>query len=221
MREHCWKESRGIADWVILADIDEHIYHPQLEAYLSQCKKHGITYMPTLGFEMVTDEFPDESEYLARTRTVGSPNHYYNKLRILDPNAIEYINFGTGGHVASPSGHLVLPEKDELLLLHYKHLGADYVAARHAALGQRLRGRDVANGWGYQYLCSLEDQQRAIANLKSNLVDITDKNYLPWRDHHEARWWRAELPRSSINPGGILPAFPAGPLGGDTSLNSN
>jgi hypothetical protein len=28
--ESCWKESRGTADWVIVADIDEHLYHPNL-----------------------------------------------------------------------------------------------------------------------------------------------------------------------------------------------
>jgi glycosyltransferase involved in cell wall biosynthesis len=32
--ETCWRESRGIADWVIVTDIDEHLYHPDLYRYL-------------------------------------------------------------------------------------------------------------------------------------------------------------------------------------------
>lgn len=200
VRDHCWKESRGVADWVILTDVDEHIYHPQLEAYLRECKHRGITYMPTLGFDMVTDEFPGQNEYLARTRTLGAPNHSYSKMRILDPDAIEEINFDIGCHTASPLGRVVLPEKDELLLLHYKQLGTNYVMSRHAALGQRLRERDVANRWGYQFFHSPEEQERTVANLKSNLVDITDSNYLPWRDHHEARWWRPELRPADGSP---------------------
>lgn len=193
VRDNCWKESRGAADWVILADVDEHIYHPRIEDYLRECKARGITYMPTLGFDMVTDEFPGQNEYLAQTRTRGAPNHYFNKMRILDPDAIEEINFSVGGHRASPSGRLVLPEKDELLLLHYKLLGIDYVTSRQTALGRRLRQRDVANRWGHHFFRSREEQECIIASLKSNLVDIADPDYQPWRDNHEARWWRPEF----------------------------
>ena len=32
LQETCWKESRGIADWVIVTDIDEHLYHPDMNA---------------------------------------------------------------------------------------------------------------------------------------------------------------------------------------------
>ena len=27
---HCWKASRGVADWVIITDIDEHLHHTDL-----------------------------------------------------------------------------------------------------------------------------------------------------------------------------------------------
>ena len=57
-RNQCWKESRGAADWVIVTDVDEHLHHPRIEAYLSACKRRGVTYMPALGFDMVTDSFP-------------------------------------------------------------------------------------------------------------------------------------------------------------------
>src|SRR5688572_6249373 len=33
----CWKQRRGQADWVIVCNIDEHIYHPDLKSYLSKC----------------------------------------------------------------------------------------------------------------------------------------------------------------------------------------
>jgi Glycosyl transferase family 2 len=28
LSNHCWKESRGAADWVIITDTDEHLFHP-------------------------------------------------------------------------------------------------------------------------------------------------------------------------------------------------
>ena len=33
----CWKESRGEADWVLVCDVDEHFYHPDLAGYLQEC----------------------------------------------------------------------------------------------------------------------------------------------------------------------------------------
>ena len=37
--ETCWHESRGRADWVIVCDIDEHLYHPKIDLYLNACKR--------------------------------------------------------------------------------------------------------------------------------------------------------------------------------------
>jgi len=190
VRNNCWKESRGRADWVIVTDVDEHLYHPRLKSYLRDCKRRGITCIPALGFDMVTDSLPSPHEHLARTRTLGAPSHGYSKLRVFDPNAIEKTNFGIGGHVAFPSGQCVLPERDELLLLHYKQLGADYVVPRNAALGKRLGKRDIRNHWGIQFFYDLPKYQRHVDELKRKLVNVTDSNYCPWRDHREPRWWR-------------------------------
>ena len=46
LQETCWKESRGIADWVIVTDIDEHLYHPDMYRYLAQCRAQGVTIIP-------------------------------------------------------------------------------------------------------------------------------------------------------------------------------
>src|SRR6185437_16460172 len=54
LMESCWKESRGIADWVIWTDIDEHLNHPRLLSYLEACKNEGITIVPALGYQMLS-----------------------------------------------------------------------------------------------------------------------------------------------------------------------
>ena len=46
IRDHCWKESRGAADWVIVVDIAEHLHHPAIDAHLEDCKRHGVTPCP-------------------------------------------------------------------------------------------------------------------------------------------------------------------------------
>jgi hypothetical protein len=40
--ENCWKESRGRADWVILVNIDELLYHRELRTYLGECRAFRI-----------------------------------------------------------------------------------------------------------------------------------------------------------------------------------
>ena len=43
VHDHCWKEARGSADWVILVDIDEHVYHPNLDAHLVAQSKERVS----------------------------------------------------------------------------------------------------------------------------------------------------------------------------------
>jgi glycosyltransferase involved in cell wall biosynthesis len=47
----CWKEARGNADYVIIVDCDEHIFHPKLIEYLAAQKRNEVTLIPTLGFQ--------------------------------------------------------------------------------------------------------------------------------------------------------------------------
>lgn len=190
MRNHCWKESRGVADWVLIVDVDEHIYHPRIVSYLKRCKRHGITHIPPLGYDMIADTFPQPDELLVRTHTFGAPNLHSNKFGIFDPGAIDEINFANGAHSASPTGRLVLPRRDELLLLHYKQLGIDWVVTRSAALGARLRDRDVKEGWGFHYRLGREAYERDLADLMSSLVNVTDPHYQPSRMNRTPRWWR-------------------------------
>src|SRR5436189_2390725 len=58
LSNRCWKESRGVADWVIVTDVDEHLLHPAMSRYLSDSKKAGITLIPALGFQMIGDALP-------------------------------------------------------------------------------------------------------------------------------------------------------------------
>jgi hypothetical protein len=189
LQDECWKESRGRADWVIVTAIDEHIHHPHLPDYLRQCKQRGITYIPALGFQMLTSDFPAPDEHLATTRTKGAPFSMMSKLRIFDPNAIEESDFAIGGHGAAPRGRLRLPWRDELLLLHYKFLGVDYIRARSAVLRTRMGEHDRQERWDDLY------SERRVAKdwegFVDRLVELRDPGYVPWIDHFEGRWWRS------------------------------
>jgi hypothetical protein len=104
-RDHtnnCWKESRGLADWVIIGNIDEHLHHPSLREYLEHCRDKGITVVPALGYQMLSDSFPPAHVKLCGAITRGAPWRQMNKLILFNPDAVREINFDVGRHAARP-----------------------------------------------------------------------------------------------------------------------
>jgi hypothetical protein len=196
LRETCWRESRGAADWVISTDIDEHLYHPHLSHYLAQCREQGVTIIPALGYEMLSEQFP-ENELLCQSLTKGACSHWSSKLNIFSPNEIDTINYSPGYHTAAPKGRVVLPAHDELLLLHYKYLGFERLRKRHAQCLTRLLKRDLAMGWGYHYSWSSEQLREAWNHVASQLVDISRPDLRPSDNHIEPRWWSG-YPRATM-----------------------
>jgi hypothetical protein len=199
LQNNCWKESRGKADWIVITAIDEHLhlYQRNILEYLSDCKEKGITLIPALGYQMLTEEFPEKHEHLATTRTTGASWGPMNKLSIFDPNTVRETNFGVGRHGAEPDGHLRFPEQDELLLLHYKYLGMRYVVQRNLFLRSGLRPTDRAHGWGIQYDLNEKENKRFWKDFQNRAVDVKSA----WKKNKEPRWWRETLPGREKTPG--------------------
>ena len=190
LQETCWRESRGIADWVIITDIDEHLYHPDMYGYLAQCRAQGVTIVPALGYQMLSEHFPEHKTLLCQSLTRGACDLVYSKLGIFSPNEIDAVNYTQGRHSAAPKGRVVLPARDELLLLHYHYLGFERVRKRNAQFVTRQRKNDIAMGWGSEYSLSSK-QLREVWNLiASRLVDISQPDLRPWETHGGPRWWR-------------------------------
>jgi len=191
----CWKESRGHADWVIVCDVDEHLHVNDLGDYLKACRDRGVTVLPARGYEMVTEHFPDPDEILAVTRRRGAPADEMSKLAVFQPDAIEELNHAAGGHQSKPIGRVVAPARDELLLLHYKYLGLDYVMNRDARLRTRLRETDLARGWARHWADGPAEVQVVLERLRRERVDVSAVRPLaePFAEAHT--WWRNTLPR--------------------------
>jgi dTDP-4-dehydrorhamnose 3,5-epimerase-like enzyme len=147
---HAWKESRESADWVILTNVDELLYHPQLRRLLEDSHQHHVTLFPSRGWEMVTADFPTEGP-LVRSANCGVPSKALSKISIFDPIAIEETNFSPGRHNAGLVGRLGRHRQPQIDLLHYKHLGEDYLVQRYRELGARMKPGDVAARLGTHY----------------------------------------------------------------------
>ena len=191
-----WHESRGVADWVVLTDIDEHYHHPRqaVSDYLAEQRAAGVTLIPALGFGMVHDELPPDHGRLVDVAPTGRPRAPFNKLGVFDPDAISDTGIGHGRHVASPRGDVRLPARDELMLCHFKHLGFDRWVARDDLLGTRRGRRDVAEGLGVHYFMTAEERRDFWSGLRAEAREVGGPSFVPDEHAAEPLWW-AGLPR--------------------------
>ena len=168
----CWKESRGRADWIIITDIDEHIYHRGLRDYLERCAGDGVTILEPIGYDMISADFPVVDSVLAESIRRGIRPFLLDKKAVFDPNAIEEINYTVGRHVAQPTGHVTFPAEREVILLHYKHLGFEYLRRRSKALKDRKTDYDREREWGVHYFRSVEEMKFDFEQILHNAEDV-------------------------------------------------
>ena len=91
-----------------------------------------------------------------------------------------------------PTGRVVYPPTDQLLLLHYKYIGVEYVRPRHALLATGLRDGDRRRGWGHQFNYTGEQLARKMSALLANAIDIADPAERPIERNVGNRWWRRD-----------------------------
>lgn len=157
MRNTMWLPSCGQAQWVIVVDVDELIYHDDVLGYLARCSAAGATVAWPVGYEMVSRTFPVTTGQIYDVVKFGSPRPKWNdKPVVFDPNAIESMHFDPGSHTANPTGRVVVDAElamRELKLLHYHMLGVDYMLPRYQARRERLTQemRDKAQGLQYHF----------------------------------------------------------------------
>lgn len=167
LSDSIWRQSIGAADWVLVVDIDEHVYHPDLLGFLRRCTEQGVSAVQAIGYEMVSDGFPTGQSQLSELVTEGTRSAGHDKLCIFNPELITHSGFGPGRHTAAPQGCVVWPQRSEVLMLHFKQLGVDYPIARSAELSPGLRSRDHEQGWGRQYQWSAAEIAQRWAQLRA------------------------------------------------------
>jgi hypothetical protein len=161
----CWKISRGVADWVIICNIDEHFYHPSLLAYLYGRAIKGITLIRPTGYNMISNTFPVHKLSLKSQVRFGIREPTWDKPQLFNPNCIEDINFTLGRHTAYPTGIVNEDKSGKIQLLHYKYMGNEYLFNRYTQLKSRMRTMDVVHGRGSNYF-SLKDAAKAELKIK-------------------------------------------------------
>lgn len=169
IKNNCWKKSRGKADYVIVCDIDEFFYHPEIEIYLKQMRQHRWTITRPQGFEMYSEHCPkyDSKRRITDIVRMGVASHWYNKSILFDPHRIVEVNYEPGCHSCYPVGCVYPSDDKEIKLLHYKNLGVDTVIERYRECAERLSETNIKNQFGSHYLWKEEEiKSKFYNNLK-------------------------------------------------------
>ena len=165
VKNNYWKKSRGKADFVIVCDIDEFLYHRNIKEFLIRLKTEGYTAARPMAYQMVSHGLPASAGQIYQEITAGVRACVYDKLVLFNPNMIREINFAAGCHECSPKGVVKILEKDpEFKLLHYHYLDLEYTIKRHKRYAERLSDINRKNLWGVHYLRN-ETKAREIFRL--------------------------------------------------------
>jgi glycosyltransferase involved in cell wall biosynthesis len=144
IKNNCWKGSP--ADWVIICDIDELVYHPNIRELLAGCDATLVE--PDL-FNMFTESFPTTDGQIYDEVVMGIAGG--GKKNLFKPRDIVEINYDPGCHVAYPAGRVFFSGSLGIKTLHMKFLGLDYSLARKRLSESRLSELNKTMGWGVHY----------------------------------------------------------------------
>ena len=177
IKNTCWKQSRGKADWVIVCDMDEFLYQPDIENCLQELSQKKVSLPKTEGYEMYSELFPTYTTGIMLTDTVqnGVRSTWLDKRILFDPHRIVDINYSVGAHQAEPTGIVRQSSDGPFKVLHYKHMGLDYLLERYRKLGERLSDYNRTNKFGTHYLAKQEElraeMERGLKEAKNVVND--------------------------------------------------
>lgn len=172
IKNTCWKKSRGRADYVIVCDIDEFLYHPNITQLLSELRHKKISVIKPTGYNMYSTSYPDHCSDIPLTHqiTTGLRSPLFDKCILFNPHAVVEINYKPGAHECHPWGKIKISTESGIKLLHYKNLGIDYLLGRNRQYVQRLSKDNIENQYGIEYL---RDEKTIVAEFQHNLQQAT------------------------------------------------
>lgn len=149
IKNHAWKSSRDSAEWVIVCDVDELLYHPDWPRLFADLADSRASIAKPAGYEMVASEFtPDDGQTpLTQVVRLGDRDDFMAKPVLFDPRAISEIHYQPGCHVALPDGRVNWFCSPHLKMLHYRKMGWGFYETRSRRNAARIIPDEVERGW--------------------------------------------------------------------------
>lgn len=150
IKSTAYKQFSRNADWVIVCDCDEVLYHPRLLEKLQYYKDNGITVPKVNGHDMVSETFPEYDGELITTKVKTGSEVYAPFCKNIVFNPKLDVQYGIGGH-SFQANNAVYSNSPELKLLHYKFLSVEYVENIYKARAERLSQFNKDHKFGEHY----------------------------------------------------------------------
>lgn len=189
IKNNIWKNSIGIADFVIVQDLDEFLMFTEFpynfKKGLKRLKENNVFHQVCSGYEMCCsdEEFNNipKVEFLTNYIHTGWWRHAYSKPCLFNPNVLVETNFNFGQHLWDPiykeNCNNNIESDLSLLLLHYKHMGKVWEVNRRLILGKRMSELNLKLGCSLDYKKNKEEMIEYIESLHKPAVDISDVLY--------------------------------------------
>lgn len=128
--EEHYKRARGLADFVLVVDLDEFIWSGaiSLRETLRGYKQQNIRAVKAQGYQMLSDVFPTDDRPITDQIRYGIRDTEYDKVCIFDP-ALD-LSWRPGRHVCNVKDGTAY--QTDVKLLHYRYLGLEYFQKRNA-----------------------------------------------------------------------------------------
>lgn len=174
IKNNCWKKDVGNFDYVIVADSDEFIWHPNFIEFIKEKKSKGYTLFRPFGYHMIADvdfQLKDEDDIFEKVKH-GVKVISMDKYIMFDCNKIVETNFSVGSHNCNPVGEVKLYYKEDLKIKHFKYLGLQSHLEWCRVAKQRLSPFNIQNNMGTFYLEGDEYHTRDYMNYFNQRVII-------------------------------------------------
>lgn len=165
LKNNVWKGSK--ADWVIVCDADEFVYHPDLVNYLKETK--STVFLPRL-WNMYSEVFPSGEGQIYDEVQYGKEGGA--KMNLFRPDQLTEINYAVGCHFARPEGNVILDTTSPIMTLHMRHLSRKYVIDKNRYLFSRLSDVNKKHSWGYHLAASEDEINRHFNNELTALIKV-------------------------------------------------
>ena len=189
IKNKAWKESKGVADFVIVCDLDEVIYSKNLGSIIKKMKDEDYNVLGMPWYMLCATEHPQHEE--GKLLHEVAPDHWCNqrinhdgkhehlgKFMLFDPNRVDDMGYSVGCHISHPSPSLRLLEdtSGQVVSLHInKGFSEDYFVNWRKKAYDRLSTENKSHGFCYEYGWSEEQQRKWYRDNASNSFSINDK----------------------------------------------
>jgi len=168
IKNSAYQQSRGIADWVVVSDCDELLYHENLLDKLQEYMEQQVTLPLIDGRGLVSETTPiyDGTKLLTDIVKIGTSYTISDYCKSIVFNPHLKIRYTLGAHTHTCKGAKISNDR-ELKLLHYRIYDKEYITNRFKLLSTRIIQEEIKRGIGISRL----DTEPTIVGIESVIKD--------------------------------------------------